>query len=227
MDVAHLKDVDLAPAYVVTGDSIKNTESVVEALGLRGVAVHGNPDVMILKKTDLLIETVRDEILPFASLKPLGVAKYCLVTFSRANDASQNALLKAIEDSFGRTHFFFFVEAVGHVLPTIRSRAVVLQGLPTMSKRSDERDEALEFLREGYEARLQRVEKMVGYISKTQEHAPVRAFVNALLQVGHENNLPAGHMRDILASVSYMRMQGSSPKAVLGHLAVTLERTEK
>jgi len=212
---------DLHHAYLVTGSVEHAPTEVISLLKKRGVQTVGNPDVVSYSYSELLVDDVRDTLLTFASLKPLGERKYLIISYSRANDASQNALLKAVEESLGQTTFFFCVDSAGHMLPTLRSRCVTVE-LPHSTFHIPHSDEAEEFLKATYEKRLAVVEKMTTYISKTQDRAPVRGFIRSLLELVHTGSASSSVLRDILNADRYMRMQGSSPKSVLSHLAVTL-----
>jgi len=220
-ELAGLKD--LHHAYIVEGSAEHGAGEVLSMLQKRGVTTKGNPDVLALSYSELLVDHA-GEISAYASLKPLEEAKYIILSFSRATREAQNALLKVTEEALGHTIFFFCVDAVGHLLPTLRSRAIVVSA-GDRGKEEEGGEEAREFLKEGYTKRLAVVDKMTGYISKTQDRLPVRAFVRELLTLGHTQKLPALALRDLLDADRYLRMQGSSPKAILGHLAVTLPRT--
>ena len=191
------------------------------ALKARGIKISGNPDVYEFSGSEFGVDDAR-AVSAFASLKPYGDAKYFLLSMSRASAEAQNALLKVIEEAPGSSVFFFIVESAGNMLPTLRSRCVQISGERTDSGESSE--EALRFLKDSFESRLGAVEKMTSYISKTQDRAPIRAFVRALLKSAKEKKYPAPNLRDILDADRYLRMQGGSAKAVLSHLAVSLPR---
>jgi DNA polymerase III delta prime subunit len=224
MQVAGIaKNEQLHHAYIVAGSAEGGREEVLALLEKRGVNTVGNPDLLSLSFKELLVDDVRDTLLSFAALKPVGERKYLVVSFARANDAAQNALLKAVEESLGHTVFFFSTDSAGSLLPTLRSRAVLL----TTERRASAEDaaEAKEFFKESYEKRLARVEKMTAYISKTQDRTPTREFVRSLLSLAEEKRAPARVLRDLLDADRYLSLQGSSPKSVLGHLAVSLPRS--
>ncbi len=223
MNVSELGSVaSLHHAYLVVGDAEWGKKATLAMLEARGIETRGNPDVFVLSFVDLLVDDVRDSMLPFAALKPLGARKYLVVSFSRANDSSQNALLKAVEESLGRTTFFFSVDAAGHMLPTLRSRCITVSAGEGGKGDVEKSDEAESFLKAGFAKRLAAVEKMTAYISKTQDRAPVRAFMKELLIISEKKKLSARALRDIVDASRYLRQQGSSAKAVLGHLAVSL-----
>lgn len=214
---------ELHHAYLIVGGVDSSRTGVVSLLEKRGVQTIGNPDVQVHAFSELLIDDVRDTLLPFAGLKPLRDRKYLIVSYSRANDASQNALLKAVEESLGNTTFFFCVDSPGHMIQTLRSRCVQVS-IGAQDEKDSESEQAETFLKASYQDRLGMVEKMTSYITKTQDRVPVRAFVRTLLTVMHGRNASAGALRDVMDAEKYMRMQGSSPKSVLSHLAVTLPR---
>jgi DNA polymerase III delta prime subunit len=215
---------DLHHGYIVVGPLDDGREATLTMLQGRGISVKGNPDLLSLSFTDLGIEDVRESILPFASLSPIRDSKYILISFSRANDSSQNALLKAVEESLGRTTFFFLVENAGYIIPTLRSRCVTVRG--PKAERSLENHEAEGFLKETYAERLARVESLVRTATNSDDRTPVRAFTDDLLLIARGKKLGHTALRDILSAAGYMRMQGSSIKAVLSHLAVTLPRVK-
>lgn len=223
-ELAHTKEMH--HAYLVVGNAGKGASEVLAMLETRGVKTAGNPDVLVLSFTELSVDNAR-EISSYASLKSLKDWKYLVVTFSRATTEAQNALLKVVEEATGNTVFFFSIDALGHVLPTLQSRAVAVSvsDAHMLSDDEDAKKEAREFLSATFEERLKMVEKITGYITKTQDRLPVRAFVKELLEQVHTKGASPQALRDLLDAQGYMRQQGSSVKAVLGHLAVTLPRT--
>jgi hypothetical protein len=170
------------------------------------------------------VDVVRDTLQTYASLKPLSGAKYAVISFSAANQNAQNALLKIIEEAPGGTHFFFCVDSIGHLLPTVRSRCIAVSVSRESRKKSEGGEEAIDFFKATYAERLATVEKMSSYISKTQDRGPVRAFIRSLLEAAHAGSVPPQPLRDILDAEGYLRLSGSSPKSILGHLAVSLPR---
>lgn len=222
MTLSELSGVEsLHHAYLVTGNAEASRAEVAAMLQKRGVKTAGNPDILSVSFSELLIDDTRDLILSFASLKPLGERKYVIVSFSRANENAQNALLKAVEESLGHTVFFFCVEAEGHVLPTLKSRCVIVRGSVAVT---EDTEEAEAFLKAGYEERLKIAERMASAASKTQDRAPARNLAASLISVLKTRKAAAPALRDALDAHRYLRMAGGSVKAVFSHLAVSLPR---
>lgn len=206
-------------AYLISGSATQGSAEILRMLEERGISTKGNQDVLVLSFSELSVDDAR-HITSFASLNAVGEKKYIVVSFSRATNEGQNALLKVLEEAPGNSVFFLCIDAAGHVLPTLRSRCVSLSVAHSVSK--EENEDAMEFLEESYEKRLARVEKMASYISKNQDRAPAREFVAALARESRERGFSGRALRDLLDADRYMRLSGSSAKSILGHLAVSL-----
>ncbi|RIK09719.1 MAG: hypothetical protein DCC49_05315 [Acidobacteria bacterium] len=87
-----------------------------------------HPDVLIFEPegTSYLVEQVRSEIVPEASLAPVEAAHRFLIIreAERLNPASSNALLKTLEEPLGNVTFVLL--APGALLETISSRCQVV-----------------------------------------------------------------------------------------------------
>jgi hypothetical protein len=224
MKVAELSKIDhLHHAYIVSGEN--GAHEVLEMLKKRGVEVKTNADVLQLTYSEMLVDDARS-IASYAFLKSVGESKYFIITFSRANDAAQNALLKVVEEAPGNTIFFFCVEALGHLLPTLRSRCVSVTAGdevdPSTGSGQASIEEAQAFIKKSYADRLTFVDKLIAQAKKDDDKTHMRAFVRELVIVGHTAKLAPTKMRDLLNAESYLRLQGASPKSILSHLAIVL-----
>ena len=71
MKIEELKKTEhLHHAYIVSGSAKHGAGEVLAMLEARGVKTKGNPDVLALSFPELLVDDVRDSLLPFAELKP-------------------------------------------------------------------------------------------------------------------------------------------------------------
>jgi hypothetical protein len=173
--------------------------------------VHGNPDVLTFTIGELAVDDAR-QISTYAQLKSVSGAKYFIVAFSRAGVEAQNALLKVVEEAPGNTHFFFCTQNTGALLPTLRSRCITVSS--EFRVQSSEAEEAKAFLKLSYAERLSKVEKLVTAAQRSGERTEIRAFTRALVEVAPS--------RETLNAARYIEQNGSSPKLVLSHLAVSL-----
>lgn len=214
------KTKDLAHAYLVRGDAHTIQIRLIEVLEGRGIATKGDPDFYAATFESLAVDDVR-AIADYASLAPLSGRKYIVLAAGSATPEAQTALLKIVEEGTGRSVFFIIVPAGAAVLPTLESRCVVLK----IQDESNNTKEGKEFLGLSYADRLAVAEKF----AKNHDREGARALVRSLLALAAE---PRGDisrfevlpqvLRDLLDADRYLALSGSSPKSVIGHLALTL-----
>lgn len=84
------------------------------------------------KAIDLSIHVIRPELVARASLKPtLGVGKVFVIKQAELmNLAAQNAMLKTLEEPYGRTLIILLTDQPDALLPTIRSRCQLVRFSP-------------------------------------------------------------------------------------------------
>lgn len=214
-----LKDLvavgSLHHAYLVRGGE----EAVRQLLLARGITVAGNPDVVQYTYTDLEVDGARS-IGAFASIQPLGAHKFCTITFARATDAAQNALLKTLEEAPGSTVFFLCTPRPGALLPTLRSRCILVEAVDEMP--TSESSEIREFLDAPYPERLKQVERMIAAAQKQDDRTELRQFVRDLTRFGSDHQFSAAALRTLLDADQMLQQSGASPKLILSHLAVVL-----
>lgn len=189
----------------------QSSSDVVADLVKSGVHVVGNPDVLQLSYAEVSVDDSR-MISTYAFLKPIGDKKYIVISFDRAGVEAQNALLKVVEEAPGNTIFYFCTPQPGALIPTLRSRCVAISSESRVQR--SEIDDAKEFLKLGFAERLALVEKLVTTAQKAGDRTSVREFARSLVVV-HPS-------RATLDAVRYLDQNGSSPKLVLSHLAVSL-----
>jgi hypothetical protein len=210
MQLRDLKDVpSLHHAYITDAAQAE----VVSLLESRGVVTHANPDLLTFALSELAVDDAR-QISTFAQLTSVSDAKYFIISFSRAGPEAQNALLKVVEEAPGNTHYFFCTPNPGALLPTLRSRCITVSS--ELRVQSEEYEDAKEFLVLTYAERLSKVEKLVAAAQRSGDRAQIRSFTRALVEVAPN--------RETLSAARYLEQNGSSPKLVLSHLAVSLPR---
>ncbi|OGG72469.1 hypothetical protein A3A38_02180 [Candidatus Kaiserbacteria bacterium RIFCSPLOWO2_01_FULL_53_17] len=91
-----------------------------------GVKTRGNPDYQCAVFDTFGIEEVRGLKERQSRLSVAGGKKVFVICAERIPVEAQNALLKTLEEPSAGTHFFFIIPSVAHILPTVRSRAVML-----------------------------------------------------------------------------------------------------
>ncbi|NDE68222.1 hypothetical protein EB052_01300, partial [bacterium] len=121
------RDSALHHAYVLIG---KGAEMRPELFSFfkesLGVTTTANPDFYHLIKDSFLIEDSRF-IKDIHSSRPFGEGKRLIVIeMNFAQHEAQNALLKVLEEPHEGTHFFIVIPSLHILLPTVRSRVMVV-----------------------------------------------------------------------------------------------------
>lgn len=118
--------VPMAHAYAVEGDRASGIAAVrayaAEALGLGET----HPDIIVLEYGLFSVDDAR-EVVRFASSSPIqGDKKLILIAATRIFHEAQNALLKLFEEPPARVTLVLCVPSLGQLLPTLRSRMLIL-----------------------------------------------------------------------------------------------------
>lgn len=206
-------EIDLQiPAYLIRGGTGAR-DTLIAALEERGVSLRGDPDALAQEFETFSIDDAR-ALAAFASLKPLGERKILIVSAQTMTREAQNALLKIVEEGSGHSVFFFIIPTGVPVLPTLLSRCTAVRTLP--DTRDTEHGEA--FLRLGYAERIKAAEKF----AKDHDREGARALVRSLLALADEKKFDAQKLRDVLEANQFLQLSGSSPKSIIGHLALVL-----
>jgi DNA polymerase III delta prime subunit len=110
---------------LVAGNS-GSIQKIMALLEQQGVKAQGNPDVYIREYSSFGVEEAR-ELASKASSRALSSSRrtFIIVTPTVTNEA-QNALLKTLEEPAGDALFFLVVPSPLMLLPTLRSRAQIL-----------------------------------------------------------------------------------------------------
>lgn len=197
-------------AYIIRDGTLEDALNLVRE---EGIAAVGNPDVYAVRHDSFGVEEAR-RVTEYASLAPLGGRKYIAVCFASATVEAQTALLKTVEEGTGRSVFLFAAPTGTPLLPTLVSRCVVLK--PKAGSKTLEAAE--EFLALGYTERLALAEKF----GRDHDWEGARSLVRSLLGVADEKKFGPRALRDLLDADRYLALSGSSPKGVIGHLALIL-----
>jgi hypothetical protein len=210
-------------AYLLEGDITPSYEALQKALRENEIEIFGNPDVLIKEYENILIDDVR-EIKDFESerrVQKTGRKIIILKTRSFSYPA-QNALLKVFEEPREGVVFFLIMPESSKLFPTLRSRLFGLTG--EYAVESELRAEASEFLKSNKKKRLDFLKKFTDMDSKILLKEKTIKFLNFL-----ESELAKGEIKinknsieDVYLAKKYIGDQGSSPKILLEHLAVTI-----
>ena len=122
--------VDLSHhAYCLIGAGERRHELVKSLNHAHDIEIKGNPDLYERKYTVFTIADAR-ELKQQAESKPITSAgrKIFILEMSGITVEAQNALLKLLEEPADRTHFFIIIPSAHLLLPTIKSRILLIDG---------------------------------------------------------------------------------------------------
>ncbi len=154
-----------------------------------------------------------------------GGLKIFIVAFTTITSEAQNALLKVFEEPTANTHFFLVTPEPGLLLPTLRSRLVIVpasvsagtgKGVPSLLA------EAKKFLALSYGERMNFVKE----IAEDKEKGYISDFLDAVEYVVRSGDISkhAGAMEEYLKMRSYLFDRASSVKMILEYIALVIPK---
>jgi DNA polymerase III, delta subunit len=118
--------MELVGNVQLVGGNSASIQKIMALLEEQGIKTEGNPDVYVREYASFGVEEAR-ELASKASSRALSSSRrtFIIVTPTVTNEA-QNALLKTLEEPAGDALFFLVVPSPLMLLPTLRSRAQIL-----------------------------------------------------------------------------------------------------
>lgn len=204
-----------------------------------GIRIRGNPDFTILEYQSLGIDESRELSLRqsragFGESAPgqgnNSPRKIFIVSAESFTHEAQNALLKTFEEPTPHTHFFVIIPRLHILIPTLKSRVIIVRGRNLFPPKDEMRDFAEKFLNSPLQERLAIIKK----ITETKkdevvDREKIRRILDHLEQIlytrfagekkgGEQSNI----FHEIYQTKTYLTDRGSSPKMLLEHLAIAL-----
>lgn len=177
------------------------------------ISRQGNPDVHFAHHESFGIDEGRG-LQEMQSLRPvMGDKKIFILTIGSITSEAQNSLLKVFEEPTPGTHFFVISSSQRILLPTLRSRMVVLTH--ASAAKSDMKGEARKFIPMSPKSRLEFVAPFI----EEKDKAKVENFLQAVVGELHkEGKMEA--VREILLLIKYLKDRSSSLKLILERTAL-------
>jgi len=214
---------DIGHAYIIEGDADPAVAAVCAFCegGLK-CAIAGNPD-FVLERYDTLHVEDAVALRERQSMVTAGDGRQIIVAaFRNATRDAQNALLKVLEEPAARTHFFLVVPYASLLLPTVRSRAVLVRF-------GGEGDSSLAgpWLKAAVGKRMSLAEKLAKDIrddrkTRADGLALLDGLERALAPEARKNPAAARAAKTVLAVKKRWNHHGSSPKLLLESVALAL-----
>lgn len=149
-----------------------------------------------------------------------GDEKLFVVQAQVVTGEAQNALLKLLEDAPKGLHVILVVPSFSRLLPTLRSRLFLVQGMSGDVSAELTRT-AQQFFKVSKKERLE----MVAPLIEAKDRDGALTFLNGLevvLSRELSESCNTRGLREVLAARTYMSDRSSSIKLLLEHLALTL-----
>ncbi len=207
-------------AYLLEGDLEPSYDELLKSLTTLKISTLGNPDLFIKEYDNLLIDDVR-EIKDFESESRANKngRKILILKTRMFSYPAQNALLKVFEEPRPGVIFFLIMPDATKLFPTLRSRLFTVLG--AFAADDELKSEAKAFLAFSKKERIDFVKKFTDMESKPLLKEKTLKFLGFL-----EKEIAGGkdkkRAEDIYLVKKYVGDQGSSPKILLEHLAVTI-----
>ncbi|HVT74984.1 MAG TPA: hypothetical protein VHD69_01015 [Candidatus Paceibacterota bacterium] len=208
-------DVDtLHHAYFIEGDraaALAELEAFLDKAF--GIVRQGHPDVHYAEYDSLGIDESR-ALQDMQALRPIrGDRKIFILVASAITSEAQNSLLKVFEEPTPGTHFFVISLSARILLPTLRSRMVVV--VHETAKKNDARRDAKNFIPMSPKSRLAFVAPLI----EEKDKARAEEFLHAVIAELHREKMMAP-IKELLALVSYLKDRSSSLKLILERAAL-------
>lgn len=235
---AHIDKNEFHHAYLLCGDfeaCRKIAFEMAEAMfGADFLPLRGHPD-FFYAKYELFGINDGHGLIYWASTRPIaGNKKIAVIEFDFLNKESSNALLKTLEEPSEGTHFFFISQSAESVIPTLRSRFVVIESFPGgTSLKMGSSSLAESFLKELPKKRLEIVKKMLPEKSQEKNADKNKAIellgmmeliLESRLRTSSDKNRAIKDLDKLIKAKEYIYDKGSSPKIILEHLALVLPK---
>ncbi len=213
---------NLHHAYIIEGDRERILSVIRKFLEeeLRFQIV-GNPDFYFREYEKFGVDEAR-QLVEQQQKKAFGEGrKVFMLAANSVSREAQNSLLKIFEEPTASTHFFLLVPSADRILPTLKSRSVVLKGGGGEPAGFAGRLKSVEKFLNSKPAK--RIEIVKGMIADLQDEKITKSdfltFLNGIEVIKHSDLASIG---DLLKMRDYLQDQSSSAKLILEYLALTL-----
>lgn len=183
----------------------------------------GNPDFWYGEYDSMDIEDARNLKEMHQNKPTAGERKIFVISANFVGEKAQNAMLKLFEEPAGNTHFFLVLPSVNNILPTLKSRMIIITSEGVGSSLIN----AKTFLKSSAGTRMEEIKNLMKSITDEEESKiEVTKFINALeVELKKQINLSADSVKlfeEIEKVRQYASEQSPSLKMLLEHLALIL-----
>lgn len=173
----------------------------------------GNPDVHYAFHESFGIDDSK-ALQDMQSMKPIvGDKKIFIIALESITSEAQNSLLKVFEEPTLGTHFFIISSSQKILLPTLRSRMVIISHDSTKNQKNN--TDIKEFISMSLRDRLAFISNMI----ETKDKTATENFLQALTAELHKTkNMKV--IKEILSLTKYLKDRAPSIKLILERVAL-------
>jgi len=185
-----------------------------------GIVRQGHPDVHYAEYESFSIDEGR-ALQEMQLLRPItGDKKIFIITLDSITSEAQNSLLKVFEEPTPGAHFFVISSSARILLPTLRSRMVVITHSSANAVSHD--TDAKKFVTMSPKARLEYVAQIIEEKNKARAEAFLQAIIEQLAGAGlsHHSKKQADSIKEILTLITYLKDRAPSLKLILERVAL-------
>ncbi|HEU5114507.1 MAG TPA: hypothetical protein VFT82_01940 [Candidatus Paceibacterota bacterium] len=212
---------NLHHAYFIEGER-QAVLSEIEAFlsDAFGIERSGHPDVHYAEYESLGIDESR-ELQGMQAVRPvMGDRKIFIIATDSITSEAQNSLLKVFEEPTPGTHFFVISSSERILLPTLRSRMVVVSH--ASSGKRGAVASARNFIEMAPKSRLELVAPLIEEKDKAKAEEFLQAVIAELSKGGLKKAGPkrAAAVREIILLAKYLKDRAPSVKLILERVAL-------
>ncbi len=220
-------------AHIIKGAGEEVSLAILSSLERHmGVTVTGNPDLSVRSYESFGVDDARSLSIEQSRAGldvGSGARKIFIITVKSFTREAQNALLKTFEEPTEGTHFFIIIPRLDTLLPTLKSRVILVEGSQASLKEDDTKALAEKFLSASLEERFAMAKKLTevkkGESVNREKIRRILDHIERILYTQTAGKKDAGDIfREIYQAKTYLNDRGSSAKMLLDHLAIVVNK---
>lgn len=234
----HIKTGIFHHAYLLVGDFetsrkmairaalalLKPKNGAVDKEDEAKLRLETHPD-FFYKEYDLFSIDDSHEIIDKASKRPFsGEKKVFILEINGFSTESANALLKTFEEPYESTHFFVLLSSLENILPTLRSRLLVINiGKKDIEIDQEQEKIYIDFLKGPIKRRMEIIKEFL------DDRFEAINFLNGLEIAIYKKNINGDNIdknfvaiKEVFRCRPFLLNRGGSPKMILEHIALSL-----
>ncbi len=197
------------------------------------IVLQGNPDVWTFVGDSLRIDESRALKLSHTDRAfAVGGKRIFIISINTIGHEAQNSLLKVLEEPVEGSHFFFILPSSETLLPTLRSRMVVIthESFGMGNMQGDITKSARDFIKGSLSTRLEFANVTAEKVSEGEKtRAQVADFISCLereLYILSKNKAKEvkamSALKEVLLAKKYINDRSSSVKMLLEYMAINI-----